>query len=632
MLRTRFPIAIIAASFCTCFVPTVQGQDIRPIHRWSLDNSLADTGTVGGLDLSLAGLLPGDEPFFQTDIPPISNNAPTNSLEFSGLTDSFARATNNGEPFTEDMTHTVVLWAKHDSFDELVAQRWISWGNCCNPPSNRRYFFGPGGGSKVDLGYISTTAADGPVPAIVQWDHWAAVRDLPNEKVFYYLNGVQVVEADVPAMIGDNFVIGPFDPAVGESDTNRELRVGNQFNDPTNAIEPLDGRLADLAIFDVALDAGQIQHVINNSAVSVPPPAIPTDRREWRDDVAGDWLTGGWFDPTGAAGTDAPNSNMSAPEFGAAITSPRTVFTDDPVTVNRIQFDNANSYAIAGNGTVTLETNPDGAVNPTVEVLSGSHQIQLPLALAGETTVTAADGSTLNLNNQLTLNGNDLNIDTTGTGAVNINHSVNSGGGTVTNSGTLGTAGSTTIGGDLASSGTLDFDIGGSLLDEFDSITVGGTATVSGSLHAELVNGFSLLGGESFTLLTAGTLIDNEISLIGPLVGTLNLNVIGNSLVLNGGSGAIPGDYNADEIVDTMDLNLVLFNWDSDSVPSEWSQHVPAGNVGIEELNGVLFNWNRTTPLSAVPEPHGLLMGLLGMSLLARRKKGAKTGHQTTNQ
>ena len=55
----------------------------------------------------------------------------------------------------------------------------------------------------------------------------------------------------------------------------------------------------------------------------------------------------------------------------------------------------------------------------------------------------------------------------------------------------------------------------------------------------------------------------------------------------------ISGDYNGDTAVDVDNLNLVLFNWNSDveSLPTAWRHFLPSANVGTDQLNGVLFNW-----------------------------------------
>jgi len=77
------------------------------------------------------------------------------------------------------------------------------------------------------------------------------------------------------------------------------------------------------------------------------------------------------------------------------------------------------------------------------------------------------------------------------------------------------------------------------------------------------------------------------------------------------------GDYDDSGEVAVGDLNLVLFNWNADggSLPSEWVNEVPpAGTpVGIDQLNGVLFNWGNTAAVAAVPEPGSVVLISLGV-------------------
>ena len=85
------------------------------------------------------------------------------------------------------------------------------------------------------------------------------------------------------------------------------------------------------------------------------------------------------------------------------------------------------------------------------------------------------------------------------------------------------------------------------------------------------------------------------------------------------------GDYNDSGVVELGDLNLVLFNWNADeaTLPVEWINHRPAAgeSVGLDKLNGVLFNWGKTVPLTvAVPEPGGILLLVAGLSTFSRRR------------
>lgn len=78
------------------------------------------------------------------------------------------------------------------------------------------------------------------------------------------------------------------------------------------------------------------------------------------------------------------------------------------------------------------------------------------------------------------------------------------------------------------------------------------------------------------------------------------------------------GDFNADGRVDNGDLNLLLGNWGSATVPAEWTNNfvTPVDNG---ELNALLGTWGAGVP-AAVPEPMGLLVVAIGSSLAFQRR------------
>jgi len=81
------------------------------------------------------------------------------------------------------------------------------------------------------------------------------------------------------------------------------------------------------------------------------------------------------------------------------------------------------------------------------------------------------------------------------------------------------------------------------------------------------------------------------------------------------------GDYNASGEVGLGDLNLVLFNWNSPTVPATWVNQIPAGIVGLPELNGVLFNWGNTASVASIPEPAAGLLAVLGLLAIGIRRR-----------
>ena len=80
--------------------------------------------------------------------------------------------------------------------------------------------------------------------------------------------------------------------------------------------------------------------------------------------------------------------------FMSAITAARTITIDGPKTVGKLTFDNANSYTLAGDGPLNF----DNAGTPaTINVVSGSHTISAPLAIAAGTTLTRTGAGTLTI-------------------------------------------------------------------------------------------------------------------------------------------------------------------------------------------------------------------------------------------
>ena len=73
--------------------------------------------------------------------------------------------------------------------------------------------------------------------------------------------------------------------------------------------------------------------------------------------------------------------------------------------------------------------NPDSTSE--INVLVGSHEMNLPVNLANDTDVTVSDGATLSINGVLRLGGFTLSITELGSGTLQINGPVITGGGTV---------------------------------------------------------------------------------------------------------------------------------------------------------------------------------------------------------
>jgi len=256
--------------------------------------------------------------------------------------------------------------------------------------------------------------------------------------------------------------------------------------------------------------------------------------------------SGSWHDAQSWNG-GIPNANSHQAVLGGVNTTPTTVALGSPATVNSIQFSSANGYAIAGHATLTLASNLG---NATIEVLqaatAGAHQFQSPVGLGTDADVLVSGAAPLLFNNTLALNGHTLNLLS---GTTIINNNASTGTGTIKNSAVL--AGGGTIAGHLMNdtSGTLRSEIVGPGPSDTSTLTVAGTATLAGTLDVEL-GSYSPRNGQKFTVLSAGTLVNNGITLHASDIDRFLPSIVGNTFVLTAfGSG----DFNGDGSVDAAD-------------------------------------------------------------------------------
>ena len=354
-------------------------------------------------------------------------------------------------------------------------------------------------------------------------------------------------------------------------------------------------------------------------------PAESTDF-SWKLGAGNDWnAETSWLPST------VPNANNHTATFAGKINADSTVYTNAAVTARQIVFDNSdNLYNIAGTGQVVLDNVDAG--NAAIDVLAGTHQFQAMVSLLRDSDVTTAaavegesEAGVLSFDGPVALNGNTLNI--TAGSTVNINHAeVGAASGTVSNSGTLGGTDMNAINGDLTNNadGTLGINIGGTGQYDFDSFQVAGTADLAGSLSVELADGFTLSGNESFEVLTAGSLVNNGISLSGPNAAdfTLDVNTATGVVTLSagGGGGGLAGDFNNNGTVDAADFTVwrdslgaqdesaLMGNGDGSGVIDEGDYALWFANFGNSSGSG--------SGSSAVPEPAACLLLAFAGSLV----------------
>jgi hypothetical protein len=287
--------------------------------------------------------------------------------------------------------------------------------------------------------------------------------------------------------------------------------------------------------------------------------------------------SGDWNDSANWVPTIVPNTNAVVAVFGLSIVSSETVFTDLAVTAKGIRFNNINSFAIAGTGSVNLEADVG---NAGIDVELGDHQFQAIVNLNSEADVDVAAGSTLIFNGALNVGANNLNK--TGDGTLQINSALNTGGGAVSASagvisgsglvsGDLNNNGATvapgnspgtlSVGGNYTqtASGTLATEIAGSPGSGlFDVLAVTGNAVLDGILDISLLS-FNPATNDMFTVLTTdtGTISGlGNLTLTGDMAGDFMASLANSDteLVLTFTGVGVNADFDLDGDVDGNDF------------------------------------------------------------------------------
>jgi hypothetical protein len=355
--------------------------------------------------------------------------------------------------------------------------------------------------------------------------------------------------------------------------------------------------------------------------------------------------------------------------FLGAIDAPQTVFADSPITLGTISFDNAHAYVLTGAGSLTMESTTAAAIN----VVSGSHQINLPLRLNSSTVADVSAGATLVIADPMTLVAGTT-LSKTGAGTMNLIALVNS-----TGAATLATlGGAVNAHFDLGSNTTVNASGGTTNLHSTQHLAA---VSISNDARVNLVAGANkVLVTQSLTISGSGVLdlADNDAVIdytgsVGTLVGDVR-TLLGDARIVSSagdaarrpgyGDNAIlgkstfagqsvdttsllikftyAGDGNLDGQVDVADLGALASAWQT-SAPWTSGDFDYSGFVDVNDLGLLASNWqagvgNPLGPaagpvafgeaLSAlglpttVPEP-GALGFLFGTIVLLKRHRGA---------
>ncbi len=399
----------------------------------------------------------------------------------------------------------------------------------------------------------------------------------------------------------------------------------------------------------------------NYDGVGFRVAQVPRESTSWTASGSGDWNNiNNWSQL-------APNAVGVEADFFGAITGNHTVFTDSPVTVGAVKFNNtAGSYYLAGAGPLTLQVDTGSA---SVDSNAGSHTIQLPVVIASSTVISAENGATLTISGPIVVDAaTALSTTTTGTGAVVYESSI-----TLQNGSSFSLAspaspaelivgpGATAIvinhssgsvnllqlgSLSLSSGGNLDLSNNAAILHYAD------LGTVTGEVRSAYANGTwagtgitSTTAANDSTHLTAiGILLNNNGSgdtiyptfdgvasaatdillkytyygdaLLTGSVTTADYTQIDNGYLSQSGPGPAltgwqNGDFNYDNVINGSDYTLI---------DNAFNQQNPAG-LAVEiarptaQIAGIAASF-------AVPEPASAgLIGMAALGLLGRRRR-----------
>jgi hypothetical protein len=225
----------------------------------------------------------------------------------------------------------------------------------------------------------------------VAYSFWVVDPNAGPETVNYHFDARDTATNVYSAAV-DGTIVG--------SNVPTETHFFGTFNVPTSATT-----VPNALVVQIAGATGAFY--FDDFSLAVVPRVV--GESQWNVATAGDWNNGAnWTNgvPNGA-GTEA--------DFAGTISASHTVFTDVPVTVGTVTFNNSSaSYVIAGAGSLTIQGNGS---NGAIDVYAGSHSITLPLIVATNSTFNVASGSSLTIGGPLTVDAG-VSLNQSGGGSV----------------------------------------------------------------------------------------------------------------------------------------------------------------------------------------------------------------------
>jgi arabinogalactan endo-1,4-beta-galactosidase len=357
-------------------------------------------------------------------------------------------------------------------------------------------------------------------------------------------------------------------------------------------------------------------------------------QHQWNTSASGTWETGGnWTN-------SMPNGSDIEADFLGAISTSQTISTSSSITLGDMRFQNANSYTIAGTGSLTLQSTIGWSY---VVVQQGAHQINIPTTIASSTVLSVAPGSSLTFGAPVTVNSGQI-VKLSGAGTINYLSSI-----------TLGNTASMTIGNsthatalNVGSGATVALTGAGTVL-EVDSLSDNGTIDLQ--THSLIINYGA--GDDPIASIAAyiqsgynngawnGTGIISTTAQTNPAygIGYADSADPGNPAGLASGQIEVRytllGDANLDGAVNGSDFAILAsnfnkavngwdagdFNYDGSVNGSDFASLASNFNQGTNASLAMAADGAVSNLLTNVPEPAAGILVIAGTFLMASRRR-----------
>ncbi len=463
-----------------------------------------------------------------------------------------------------------------------------------------------------------------------------------GQRSFYVTDSSDGIPSGSNDMTGTG--TGPYDTnsngtIVGDWAFTVVRNTGATMDSPTINFPVTDVNLASFTVrvfFDTITDSQNIDLAsltLNGSVVAGAPVS------RWTNNGSGD------FNASANWNSGAPSGVGAEADFLGAITSNQVVYTDVPITLGKVVFNNsAASYALTGavGSSLTLQTATGSAL---VDVQAGTHEINLPLIVASNTTLqTDTPSASLVIANPVTINSGE-SLTQTGAGTVtyqsiitvNSNASIAFADSTHAHELSLASGATATLGGpvlevdSLSNSGTIN------LLNNKMLINYGSGPDPIASIAAWIKNGFYNLAGPQ--IISTDITADDAASGLSYGIGYADSADPGNPANLPSGTIEVMftllGDANLDGIVNSEDFTPFSANLGKSGASWDQGDFNYDGTVNSEDFTPFSANLGKTATLAGgalqadglnlanVPEPGSLgLLALSAVSVLSRRRRG----------